>query len=258
MRITAMKEIYILIHGTWSDHLDNWFMPHGDFFKELRTQIPQSSHIVPFLWSGKNNESIRHCTAQALAQLIKSYFPENKIHLIGHSHGANIGFITSQLLAQEYHEPIIESLFALGTPIDTTKYAPHPTIIKAGWNIFSTNDTVQPIFGQFYRILPAEWSFYNVRLFLENKEPEHFQLHNPLVAQWIAQITQNPIFPNSFISRLTLEKNKAGTLLPEPETLFETKSGIFYTVSTALKLAHYKAKSMRRSRQRRKKAGSLT
>jgi pimeloyl-ACP methyl ester carboxylesterase len=253
-----MKQIYILIHGTWSDHLDNWFMPHGDFFKELQSSIPQTAHIVPFLWSGKNSEPVRHCTAQALAQLIKSYFPENQIHIIGHSHGANIAFITSQLLAQEYQEPIIHSFFALGTPINTTKYAPHPTVIKTGWNLFSTNDMVQPIFGRFCRILTAEWNFYNLRIFFENKEPEHFQLHSPLVARWIADITQNPTYPNMLISRLILEKNQQGILSMETETLFETKSGILNTVSTAIKLAHYKAKSMKRSRQRRKKVQSFT
>jgi hypothetical protein len=249
-----MKEVFILIHGTWSDHLDNWFMPQGDFFKELRLHILPSSHIVPFLWSGKNSHLVRHCTAQALAQLIKSYSPDTVIHLIAHSHGANIGFIASQLLASEYQEPMIHSLFALGAPIDTKKYAPDMIIIKTGWNIFSTKDMVQPVFGRFCRVLSHEWNFYNLRIFLENKEPEHFQLHSPLVAQWIAQITKNPINPTHIISRLILEKDQIGIVTHESETLFETKSSILNTFSTALKLAHYKAKSMKRFRQRRKKA----
>lgn len=249
-----MKEIYILIHGTWSDHINNWFMPQGDFFKELAKSIDKNSHIVPFLWSGKNSESVRLCTAYALAELIKSYAPENKIHIIGHSHGANIAFITSQLLATEYQEPIIDSIFALGTPINTKKYAPHKTIIKTGWNLFSTNDSVQPIFGRFCRILSSEWNFYNLRIFFENNEPEHFQLHNPLIAQWIGTVTQNPLYPDSLMSRLIFAKNNTVTFSPEPETLFETKKGILNAVSTAFKLAHYKAKSIKRSHQRRIKS----
>jgi len=229
-------------------------MPNGDFFKALSHSVGDDAHIVPFLWSGKNSHLVRFCTAQALVALIKSYIPKNTVHIIGHSHGANIGFLASGMLAEQYKTPIIESFFGLGVPINTKKYPPSIAMIRVGWNLFSTKDTVQPIFGRFQRILDPSWNFYNMRVFLENNEPEHFQLHSPLIAQWIGNINKlENREKNYFLSRLMLSEKGDGLIIPEIEDFFDTKTTFFSTVSTAFKLAGYKAKSINRSRQRRKK-----
>ena len=195
MVITSYKNstehvVYIIVHGTWSHHSGNWFMPGGDFFTTLQMQLPANAHIVPFLWSGKNSHSTRMWAGKALAQLIKSYPASTKINVIGHSHGASIVFIASQELAQT--STIIHHCYALATPVKVPLYMPNSTVIKKLYHLFSLQDSVQLVFGRFKRILPLQKSIVNIRTIINGIEPEHAQLHGCAVAKWIAKQHMQP------------------------------------------------------------------
>jgi hypothetical protein len=278
MNDTVIKDLYIIVHGTWSDHPGNWFMPESDFFKTLEQHVkPGGGFVIPFLWSGSNSHMARIWSGKALAQLIASYPPELAIHLICHSHGGNIGFIASHALAQQAPNRQINSFFSLATPINTLIYAPHPAIIQKGWHIFSNKDSVQSILGRFKRYLEAEWRFTNIRLRINGIEPEHFQIHDPIVARWIAHqvITNQQTETGILIHRLDLATDQSMTeqsmtekslasaqngyfrkneyfLEPDNIPKKRTTTSLIQTVSSAIKLAHYKAKSMQRARIRKK------
>ncbi len=184
--ITYAQTVFIVIHGTWAAQ-EQWYMPGGDFFNALeKSAIQQQAAVTPYRWSGNNNYKDRIHAAKGLVQLIQSYSPDTTICLVSHSHGGNVGIIASQLLA---HMPTttnhIHIFYALGTPVNTTNYQPNMNMITYFYNLFSFEDLIQPVLGFFEReYLPHE-RIANIRITINNKEPSHTQLHNPLVGQWL-------------------------------------------------------------------------
>jgi len=95
---SKLFSVIILIHGTFSLK-ENWYQPNGKFFQELQKQATiLNKKIVPFCWTGENNNTARIDAAKNLIQLILSYPETEEIILIGHSHGGNIINIASKLL----------------------------------------------------------------------------------------------------------------------------------------------------------------
>ena len=53
------------------------------------------------------------------------------------------------------------------------------------YHFFSYADLVQPVLGLFGREYPSHERIANIRTLINDKNPLHSQLHNPLVAKWI-------------------------------------------------------------------------
>lgn len=191
--------VYIIVHGTWSANTA-WYAPGGDFFDTLeKVAQKNNAHVAAFRWCGSNTHKARQKAAQNLAKLIQTYPLDTHIYLIGHSHGGNVCTLASQLLAQDMtNKHRITIFFALGTPI-YKKIQPSMTVIDYVYNLFSFEDLIQPVFALFDREYQTHERIANLRLFLNNKEPDHTNLHHPIVAQWI------PFIHEKFVNYLNIE-----------------------------------------------------
>ena len=181
---------YLIIHGTWSKQFD-WFMPGGDFYDALANQIPPGT-VSFFLWSGKNRDDSRREAAQKLVEYIQLFYSsKDELILIGHSHGGNVALLASQLMGNipnnQHH---IHTLFTLGTPISKMSYWPDMNVIEKLYNLFSFNDFVQPVLGCFEREFPAHERITNIEVIINRKEPQHPELHHPLIARYIPHLQE--------------------------------------------------------------------
>jgi len=184
--VTYARTIFIVIHGTWAAK-EKWYMPGGDFFDALeKSAIKQQAAVTPYRWSGNNNYKDRIHAAKGLVQLIQNYSPDTTICLVSHSHGGNVGIIASQLLsAMANTTNHIHIFYALGTPVNKIDYLPNMNVITYFYNLFSFEDLIQPVLGMFEReYLPHE-RIANIRITINNKEPNHTQLHNSLTGQFL-------------------------------------------------------------------------
>lgn len=183
----AHHMIYIVIHGTWAS-TQAWSKPGGDFFDELVKHAAfDMSKVIHFTWSGKLDNKSRLAAGKDLAQFIKtSYAPNVPLSIVAHSHGANVGIIASQELAQTKHNRhTIEKFYALAAPVNITDYMPNMQVIHHFYNLFSLQDYVQPVLGIFGRVYPEHPRIANIRILLEGKSGSHSQMHDPMLARWI-------------------------------------------------------------------------
>lgn len=180
--------VFIIIHGTWSANSD-WYAPGGDFFDTLEKSTPNDTAIVPFRWNGNNNHFERIKAAHSLVKLIQTYDQATTyVYIIAHSHGGNIATLASQILAQDSeNNHRVEILYTLGTPT-CKEYAPNMNVIGYLYNLFSFEDLIQPVLGAFLREHPSHERIANMRVFINDKEPDHSTLHHPCVAQWLPML----------------------------------------------------------------------
>ncbi len=179
--------VFILVHGTWAQSAA-WHMPGGDFFNALEQCTKHYANIVPFRWDGSNTHTARAHAATGLVKLIQSYPQETTLRLITHSHGTNVATLASQLLGKDTNNKhTIDVFYALGTPINGD-YQPDMRVINYFYNLFSFEDLIQPVLGMFRREYEAHARVANIRITIDSKEPNHTQLHDPLVASWLPQL----------------------------------------------------------------------
>ena len=185
------QRIYILIHGTWAQR-SSWHMPGGEFFDILEQHInKKNDKIISFLWSGKLGHKARLHGAEALVLLMKSYPTDTEFILIGHSHGANVGFIVSQLLGKDsYNNHKIKHFVALGVPVDQNRYNPDMNVISYLYNLFSFNDLIQTIFGMAKREFLRHERIANLSITIEGNFPGHRYLIDKHIASWIPSLDQ--------------------------------------------------------------------
>jgi len=166
-------------------------MPGGNFFNMLEKTVQKhNAHVTSFRWSGKNTHEARQQAAQSLVKLIQTYDLSTDICLIGHSHGGNVCTLATQLLGQDItNKHRINTIFALGTPTHKKLY-PDMNVVNYFYNLFSFEDLIQPVCALFEREYQKHERIANIRVFLNDKEPDHALLHHPLVAQWIPCIHQ--------------------------------------------------------------------
>lgn len=185
-------EVFIIIHGTWSSEA-LWYMPGGDFFEEFEKNCV-NGHVIPFCWSGKNDHEARIRAAQTLTKLIQSYPVETTITIVAHSHGGNVAILASQILSKNTNHYCpgpprrnrIAVLYTLGTPI-STNCQPNMNVIGHVYNLFSFEDLVQPVLGMFKRQYKLHKRIGNMRITIDDKQPDHTNLHNPIVGSWLPQ-----------------------------------------------------------------------
>jgi hypothetical protein len=92
---------------------------------------------------------------------------------------------------QQYSRHPITAFFALAAPVNTNQYLPPMKVIQRFYNFFSCNDFVQPVMGIFGRVYPKHPRIANIRLFINDLEPDHTQMHDPLIAQCVPSL---PLF----------------------------------------------------------------
>ncbi|HEV2916507.1 MAG TPA: alpha/beta hydrolase [Candidatus Babeliales bacterium] len=180
--------IFILIHGTWGAD-SSWYKPDGDFFEALNAKCTvQHAMVIPFRWSGYNNDVARKQAAQDLAALVKRYDAATRICMVGHSHGGNVAILASHICAQnsDRHRSI-DALYLLGTPAGSS-YKPNMDVINYVYNLISFEDMVQPVIGFFGREQPHHERIANMRITIHNKEPNHTDLHHPIVGSWLVYL----------------------------------------------------------------------
>lgn len=182
------SSVIILIHGSFAAN-SQWCSPRGNFFQELETQAKQfDQKVVPFSWSGKPNHTDIIHGAESLAKVIDSYPENEKVIIIGHSHGGNVINYASKLLNDPFEEMMenqtidqiyinvsnilnqvelqddltktssitkaitknrIEKVYLLGTPVDTITFAPNMRVIKNLYSFYSDGDNVQTVLGAY-------------------------------------------------------------------------------------------------------------
>lgn len=180
------KPIVIVMHGTWARDT-NWYKEGGDFYEELRQGMYElDAEFTSFTWSGKlDNYSRRHAGIQ-LAELIHSFDPTRPLIITAHSHGVNVAIVASHILAQRTdNKHTIHTIFALGAPVSAQSYMPNMDIIQRFYNFYSFEDMVQPVLGMFDRIYPEHERITNIRVIIGENEPNHENMHNPLIGRWL-------------------------------------------------------------------------
>ena len=113
-----------------------------DFIKSVEKTFGEEARIL--FWSGKNNKNARENAANFLTKFISNYkFAKGeKLNIVGHSHGGNIGILTSQKTDRK-----IDTLVTLGTSI-RSDYQPNYDMIDKHINAYSNIDPVQIVGGQ--------------------------------------------------------------------------------------------------------------
>ena len=182
------ESVFILIHGTWGAD-SAWYAPKGDFFEALEhTVSKKESAVVPFRWSGGCGHEARVKAAHSLAKLIKTYDPSVALYVIAHSHGGNVATLASHILAEDKeNKHHIRALFNLGTPI-MSNYFPNMVVIHYLYNLFSFEDLIQTVLGISMREYPTHRRIANLRVFIDDKEPNHAGLHHVCAGKWIAYL----------------------------------------------------------------------
>lgn len=178
--LVVLRPVFIIIHGTWSAD-QCWYMPGGDFFNALEETIKKiNGSVISFTWSGGTTDHDRMHAAVKLAKLIDSYGSDAQITLVGHSHGGNVALLASGLIEHQK----IHCLYTLGTPIRKDIY-PDTKKVHVCYNLFSFEDLVQPVFGMFEREHAYHERVYNICVFLNDKAPDHTDLHHPTIGKWL-------------------------------------------------------------------------
>jgi len=92
---------------------------------------------------------------------------------------------------------MIEKVYVLGTPVHTEKYPPQMKTINQYFNLYSTGDFIQPVFGLYKRTYPLHERLVNLSVAIQNtgsflrpNKPKHHELHHTLVAQWLLAIPE--------------------------------------------------------------------
>lgn len=210
--------VIILVHGSLAAK-ETWWHDDGknqNFYAIVSQESAKYGYgtVVPFSWSGIPEESEINRAAELLAPLITSYTSEPLI-LIGHSHGGNVINKATQIAAQAYTTPkpftndtinpmdttattrcimpyLIDAIYLLGTPIDTSCWMPNMGIVGKVVNLFSKGDMVQKVAGLYARTFPSTERIANCRVRIKEKNktsnPGHSQLHDTIIAQFLLQI----------------------------------------------------------------------
>jgi hypothetical protein len=184
---TLPQQYVIIVPGTWSMR-ESWYTLGEDFFNELNhTAHTYGKKVIWWRWLSYNQETYRKKGAQELAYIIDTL--DAHIDIVAHSHGATIALGASQLLNHMKSTKKIHTLYTLGAPIDTDMYSPHMTHIEKIYNFYSLNDEIQTCYG-WKRIFNEHPRIYNIHTFIQNKEPSHQEMHDPIIGKWILHIPQ--------------------------------------------------------------------
>lgn len=188
------KSACIIVHGTWASGA-SWYQSGGDFFEEIFHCVQELScvdEVISFSWSGCLSSKHHFQAAQLLIDTIMSY---DFVILVAHSHGATVGILASQIMAQKFSPrniyAKIKKFYALGVPVDPSNSVyPDMWVIDKFYNLFSFGDIVQPIQGMFNRCFADHERLANISVVLNGACPSHTNLHHSLLGRYILKIPE--------------------------------------------------------------------
>ena len=161
----------MIIHGTFAKD-ERWWQPAGDFAEAVNWVVEDvwqfttrnKPKCAPFKWTGENISSHRIEGGIQLASFlcqISLHYPNEKIRLVGHSHGGNVILSALATLARicKCSTPLIDAVVLIATPqviasygnMDVPVYSTEDGIgmikNKNLLQIFSEEDEVQTTFA---------------------------------------------------------------------------------------------------------------
>lgn len=126
--------ITMIIHGTFAQNED-WWQPEGGFAQALDSVVKDvwkfttrnKPKCTPFKWTGDNMSADRIAGGVQLGTFlcqISLHYPNEKIRLVGHSHGGNVILSALAALAQTCRctTPPIEAVVLIATPQVMARY----------------------------------------------------------------------------------------------------------------------------------------
>lgn len=190
---TQKPDLYILIHGSFASpkHMMaygnrlHWCQPGHKSF-ELLKKIT-SARIINHPWSGGIHLSSLIAGAKELIVLIKQHAPTHTIHIVAHSNGGNVALLALDELARNATTVIVDELIVLGTPIHFNWYPKSINAVRRIYNLFSYGDIIQPVFGNYERLLPEHNHVFNIQVKMNNKPATHNELYRSPIIQLIPQ-----------------------------------------------------------------------
>ncbi|KYK50150.1 hypothetical protein A1D31_39320 [Bradyrhizobium liaoningense] len=134
----------VVIPGTSYDK-DDWSSSGAasTFISAVGKTFNETPQVLQ--WSGGDNSRARQDAANSLQSIVQDHpFADGeKLNIVGHSHGGNIGILFSQMTDRK-----IDSLVTLGTPV-RSDYKPNNDMIGKHINLYSSFDPVQVLGGGF-------------------------------------------------------------------------------------------------------------
>lgn len=211
--------LWILIHGTMAspNHMalygnkSHWCYPGHKSFEALK-KITHAS-IICCPWSGGIDVSALVAGAKKLIVLLQKHASTHTIHIVAHSNGGNVALLALDLLARNSNRKIVDELILLGTPIYLHRY---PESIKAAhriYNLFSYGDVIQPVFGNYERLLPEQAHIFNIQVTFNGAQALHNQLYKAEIVQLIPHF--HKLFEKKGIYCLQCATGKDPIILPD-------------------------------------------
>lgn len=198
--VTDKKQVWILVHGTFAQKASKvipkmgWWKPEHSFHQELVANTNNAT-VHSFDWCGSNSHEKRVEAGTELAKFITTIASDqDEVHLIGHSHGANVATLGAHELKKLNSTIEIDTLFSLGVPV-ASAYYPLKSNIKKVYNLFSYADFVQTVIGLFERVYPEEDHIHNLQVKINGICPNHHSIHSPIIARYLPKLSN--LIPNS-------------------------------------------------------------
>jgi len=140
-RIDADGHLTIIVPGTWNNHKD-W---DNSGFKAQVSKTFGEKAVVLNNGGMDNTPKARAAAAKQLEGLIAGheFAPGEKLNIVTHSHGGNVAAEATQ----EGLSHKVDTLVTLGVPV-RSDYTFNESVIGQHLNVFSNNDSVQPMGGR--------------------------------------------------------------------------------------------------------------
>lgn len=207
--------IVIIVPGTWAAQ-EIWHTPTGDFFKEVQhAALDLNMQVITYNWSGKLSYDARIQAAYGLVTLMHRYPQDTQFTIIAHSHGGNVVYEASQQLYTQGHRNCICALYTLATPCSELEVLPNMAVIEYVYHFFSYADVVQTVHGMYDRVLPTHARCANLRILMNNHEPDHGNMHHPMIGAWLLYLHEYYI-KNKVGSFAQFEHQNPGIILLFP------------------------------------------
>jgi len=209
------QHIAIIVPGTWAAQ-EIWHTPTGDFFKEVKRAADDlNMQVITYNWSGKLSYDARVQAANGLVTLMLSYPVGTTFTIIAHSHGGNVVYQASAQLYNRGYRHYIKAVYSLATPCSELEIVPNMAVIEYLYHFFSYADLVQTVHGMYDRTVPVHCRCANLRILINNREPNHSTMHDPMIGTWLLYLHEYYI-QNKIGSFANFEHQKPGIILLFP------------------------------------------
>lgn len=195
------KDVWILIHGTFANESAKviprmgWWKENQSFYQELNASSGKNATLHAFTWCGSNSHDRRVHAGKRLIDFIPTVATlKDNIHIVGHSHGANVALLGINELAKNKSRFKITTLYTLAVPV-SSNYNPSMSHLKKLYNLFSFADFVQPVLSLFGRVFDEHQDIYNIQVKIDGVSPSHYNIHHPIIGYHLPNI--GSLLPNN-------------------------------------------------------------